>query len=208
MQHAPRPSFRSLLRADLKRYAGTFKQRKEHGMPLRIIIESFFFKSGFQAVFLFRIASWFYQRGFHYLAWMVTRTNQFLTAAELEYNAVIGPGLMIAHPAGLTVGRGCVLGRNVTLFQNVTLGATDWRADRIHGFPVLGDNVFVFAGAALLGSIRIGNDVVVGANAVVIHDLPDGTLAVGNPARILPDRGAAIVAASGLPDTLHDNNHS
>ncbi|MBF0612970.1 MAG: serine acetyltransferase [Magnetococcales bacterium] len=192
-------NLRQLIAADLSRYSATFRQRGEGGERLRIVLESLFFKAGFQAVFLFRLAHWLHGHGLTYLAWAVCRLNQFLTACEMEYNATIGPGLMIPHPMGLMVGRGCRLGKNVTLYQNVTLGVSDWRKEKITRFPRIGDNVFIFAGAVVVGDIQVGDNAVIGANAVVIEDVPAGALAVGNPARILPGRGAELVAASGLP---------
>jgi serine O-acetyltransferase len=191
-------SFRALLRADLERYMDSFKQRGQKANRWRIILESFIFKAGFQAVFLHRSAHWLHQRRLNRLAWIVVRMNQFLTSAEFEFNAIIGPGLMLPHPAGIVIGRGSVIGSRSTLYQGVTLGASDWHSDRITAFPKVGHAVFIYAGAKIIGDITIGNNVVIGANSVVLQDIPDNALAVGNPARIIPNRGLELVQASGV----------
>jgi serine O-acetyltransferase len=112
---------------------------------------------------------------------------------SLEINcSSIGPGLVVAHGYGaiLTSER---VGANCTIHQQVTVGWRDIvQEGRTHDGPmrppILGDNVFLGTGAKVLGGITVGSDVVVGANAVVIRDVPDGCTAVGVPARILPPR--------------------
>ena len=107
--------------------------------------------------------------------------------------ASIGPGLVVAHGYGavLTAHR---VGANCTLHQQVTIGWRSLRRPSGRAFaeplrpPILGDNVFLGTGAKVLGGISIGNNVLVGANAVVIQDVPDGFTAVGVPARLLPAR--------------------
>lgn len=188
-------SFWSLVKRDLHRYVQTYALRGQGYNKRRLIIESFLFKPGFQAVFLYRVAHALHCRGWHRLAWGISRFNQFLTSAEIEYNARIGPGLMIAHPGGIVVGRGTRLGETVTLFQGVTLGARDWHPDRIKEFPDVGDNVFLFAGSKILGGIRLGNNVVVSANTVVMADVPEGDLAIGNPAQFVSGKGASLIAS-------------
>lgn len=189
---------KSLISSDLARYHQTFRLRADQGTPRRIALESFLFKPGFQAVFLFRLSHFFFTKGWIYLAWMTSRFNQFFTSAEMEFNARVGPGLFISHPGALILGRGAVLGRQVTLFQGTTIGALDWHPERIGKFPRIGDNVFIFAGAKVLGDITLGNNVVVGANAVVVKPVPEGALALGNPASIKIGRGAEMIRSWGL----------
>lgn len=190
--------FWSLVRSDLARYEETFKLRGQKAPFARICLESFIFKAGFQAVFLHRVAYALHRMGLPRVAWAVARFNQFLTAAEIEFNAVAGPGLFIAHPGGIVIGRGTVLGARATLFQGVSFGAADWHPGRIASFPSLGDNVFIFAGATILGGIRLGSNVVIGAGAVVTGDVPSGASAAGVPARVRPGRGAELIASWGL----------
>lgn len=91
-----------------------------------------------------------------------------------------GDDLYLPHPYGIVVHAWARIGDRVTIYQNVTLGETNTRP----GVPTLGDDVLVGAGAVLLGPITVGDGAVVGANAVVTDDVPAGGLAVGNPARI------------------------
>jgi serine O-acetyltransferase len=105
---------------------------------------------------------------------------------ELNVQAQIGEGLVIYHGSGLVVGSGVSAGKNLTLEHGVTLGnRIGSSTNNAMSWPVLGDNCFIGCGAALLGPVRIGNNVKVGANAVVICDVPDDCTAVGVPARIL-----------------------
>lgn len=190
--------FLGLVRSDLARYEETFQLRGQQAPFLRICLESFLLKPGFQAVFLHRVAHAVHCLGFPRMAWAVARLNQFLTAAEIEFNVKAGPGLFIAHPGGIVVGRGTVLGARVTLFQGVSFGAADWHPARISSFPKVGDNAFIFAGGKVLGGIRLGSNVVVGAGAVVTKDVPSGATAMGVPAHIHPGRGATLIASWGL----------
>jgi serine O-acetyltransferase len=190
--------FLALIRSDLERYLETFRLRGQSASFLRIAVESFLFKPGFQAVFLYRVAHSLHRMGLVLLPWAVTRLAQFLTGAEIEFNMKAGPGLFIAHPAGLVVGRGTVMGAHATLFQGVTFGASGWGPKAIGRFPRLGDNVFVFAGATVIGGISVGSDVVVGAQALVRQDVPDGALVVA-VSRMMPDKGTQIISKWGLP---------
>lgn len=104
-----------------------------------------------------------------------------LFGIHLPKGARIGGGLMIFHTGGIVLHHQAVLGRNCTLRHNVTIGVRHGGGD----VPVLGDNVNIGTGAVILGAIRIGDNTVIGANAVVLCDVPDGCMAVGNPARIL-----------------------
>ena len=184
---------RELISSDLERYVETYRLRGQRVSRARIRFESLLFKPGFQAVLLYRISHWLFQHGRIYPAWVVARFGQFLTGAEIEFNAVIGPGLFIAHPAGIVVGRGTRLGAHATLFQNVTFGAKSWNPGAIHVFPSAGDNCFFCAGAIVLGGIRIGDDCVVAAGAILDRDLPDGALARGVPASIHRNKGGELL---------------
>ena len=94
-------------------------------------------------------------------------------------NAEIGENLKLPHPMGVIIGLDAKIGKNCTIYQQVTIGQKN------EMFPTIGDNVTIYAGAKILGNIKIGNNVVIGANAVVIQDVPDNSTAVGVPARII-----------------------
>ena len=118
------------------------------------------------------------------------RLNLLCFGLEISSGVPIGPGLYIAHPTG-TVIMARRVGANASFVHAVTVGM---RGE--HEFPVLGDGVFVGAGARVLGPIRVGHGCRVGANAVVLESVPDGATAVGVPARILPARDPAARPAS------------
>ena len=106
------------------------------------------------------------------------------TGAEIRPECGIGPGLLIQHPSGIVIGSGVVIGARCTLLQNVTLGEKYSHLGG-HHYPRLGNNVTVCAGAVVLGSVVLGDDAVIGANSVVLSDVPSGTTAIGAPARIV-----------------------
>jgi serine O-acetyltransferase len=108
---------------------------------------------------------------------------RFLTGIEIHPGATIGPGLFIDHGMGTVIGETAIVGSGVLLYHGVTLGGVDGRPGRRH--PLLGDRVIVGAGAKVLGALVIGDDARIGAQAVVLVDVPAGSTAVGVPARIL-----------------------
>lgn len=87
-------------------------------------------------------------------------------------------GLILPHPYGVVINFSSKIGENCRIYQNVTIGS-----NQLGNVPIIGSNVTIYAGACVIGDVKVGNDVVVGANAVVIRDVPDGMIAVGVPAR-------------------------
>ncbi len=139
---------------------------------------------GFRALVLFRLAHWLKTSGMRLLPALIMGRALAQTGAELTPGARIGPGLLIKHPVGLVVGVHTRIGSNCTLLQQVTLGEK-YGPDGHTGYPTLGDNVTLCAGAVLLGSITIGANVTIGANSVVTQSIPANTVAAGVPARCL-----------------------
>jgi len=179
----------ALIKSDLKRFTQTFTLRGQTYSSLRVFLESVIFKAGFQAVVLYRISHWLYRRGHIYSAWAIARTNVFLTGAEIEFNAKIGPGMFIAHPVGIVIGRGTEIGCGATIFQGVSFVVKSWHPDLIRKFPKIGDDCYFFAGSTIMGDISIGNNCIIAAHAVVMNDMPHGSLAIGMPADIYQEKG-------------------
>jgi len=137
------------------------------------VVESLLFETGYQAVVLHRVAHWFKRHGVPVLGPLVARWNQFTTGVDIAPAARIGPGFRISHGTGIVVGNGVVIGRDCLLMQNVTLGAPTLA--RIGDMPRLGDRVTVGAGASVIGPVEVGDDVFVGAHALVTEDVPSGS---------------------------------
>lgn len=114
--------------------------------------------------------------------WAVLRHRfwSVVTGADIQVNTIIAGGLVMPHPNGIVIHPAVKIGPNCLIFQQVTIGT-----DGTNLVPVIGGHVDIGAGAKILGSVTIGNHVLIGANAVVTCDVPDGCTAVGNPATIV-----------------------
>lgn len=143
-----------------------------------------------QATALFRLSSLCSQRGIPVLPGILQRLNLMLFGLDMVASVPVGGGLYLSHTVG-TVVMAQRIGRNVTLVSNVTIGlrreptfpVTDGFIAA--SFPIIGDDVFIGAGARVLGPITVGDGASIGANAVVLTDVPAGASAVGVPARII-----------------------
>ena len=137
------------------------------------VAESLLFENGYQAVVLHRLAHWFKRRGVPVLGPLIGRFSHFLTGVEIGPGAEIGPGLLISHGTGLVIGGYARVGAGATLLHQVTIGSPTRR--KVLEMPVVGDRVFVGAGAKIIGGVSVGSDVFIGANALVTRDIPDGS---------------------------------
>ncbi len=146
-------------------------------------IEILLTNQGVHAILLYRVAHWLYISGFKLIATVISQISRWLTGIEIHPACFIGKGLLIDHGSGVVIGETAIIGDDCTIFQGVTLGGTGKGRGKRH--PTLCNGVFVGAGAKILGNIEIGNNVKIGANAVVLSDVPDGATAVGVPARVI-----------------------
>jgi serine O-acetyltransferase len=134
---------------------------------------------GLHAVMAHRVAHSLLLRRVPALPRLIAYLSRALTGIEIHPAAQIGNGLFIDHGMGVVIGETAELGENVTLYQGVTLGGTGFATGKRH--PTVQDNVTIGSGAKLLGPITIGHGAKIGANAVVIHDVPPNSTVVGNP---------------------------
>jgi serine O-acetyltransferase len=134
---------------------------------------------GVQALLAHRVAHAMHEAGLPLVPHAVANVSRVLTGVEIHPAARIGDALFIDHGAGVVIGETAEIGDNVTLYQGVTLGGTGFARGKRH--PTVEDDVVVGSGAKLLGPINVGEGSKVGANSVVIHDVPARATVVGNP---------------------------
>ncbi len=188
----------TLLRRDLSRYQEFHRRADREVGRARIVIESVLFKAGFQAVLLYRLSHWCSAHHLTWVAWGLARLNLALTGADIEFSAQIGPGLLIAHPNGIVIGRGTVMGAHATIYQGVTCGIRNWGGGRGRHYPHIGHHCVLFARATILGGVKIGHRSIIAAHALVMQDVPDGSLADGSPLQIKRGLGDRTLRRWGL----------
>ena len=130
----------------------------------------------------YRIAHGLYKIKLFFLARLISQLGRFFTGIEIHPGAKIGKGLFIDHGMGVVIGETAEIGDNVTIYHGVTLGGTGKDNGKRH--PTVGNNVIIGCGAKILGPISIGDGAKIGANSVVLKDVPKGKTAVGIPAVI------------------------
>jgi len=161
------------------------------------ILQVIFLYPGFHALVGHRVAHALYRLKLCFPARLVSQLNRFFTGIEIHPGASIGKGLFIDHGAGVVIGETAVVGDDCTIYHNVTLGGTGKeKGHKRH--PTLGNNVLVGTGAKILGAIRVGNNSLIGANAVLLTDVPDESTVVGVPGRVIRTAGAKVNHAKEL----------
>jgi serine O-acetyltransferase len=136
----------------------------------------------------------------------ISQLARWLTGVEIHPSARIGTGFFIDHGMGVVIGETAEVGDYVTLFQGVTLGGTGKERGKRH--PTLGNHVVVGAGAKILGGISIGDNVKIGANSVVLKNVPANSTVIGVPARIIKSQGERLPDATmdqiDMPDPISE----
>ncbi|HWQ55244.1 MAG TPA: serine O-acetyltransferase [Bryobacteraceae bacterium] len=154
---------------------------------------------GLHAILAHRLAHKLYKMRVPLLPRLISQTSRFLTGIEIHPGAIIGRRFFIDHGMGVVIGETTEIGDDVLLYQGVTLGGTGNEKGKRH--PTLGNNVVVGTGAKVLGNIRIGDHVKIGAGSVVVHSVPDHSTVVGIPGRVVRSRTSNGVLEHGkLPD--------
>jgi serine O-acetyltransferase len=160
--------------------------------------------AGVQALLAHRVAQALMEVGVPILPRVIAYMTRAVTGVEIHPAAVIGKEFFIDHGAGVVIGETARIGDRVTLYQGVTLGGTGFQRGKRH--PTLGDNVTVGSGAKLLGPIDVGDGAKVGANTVVVEDVPPGATVVGNPGHLVKVEGKRIEGPDAdwihLPDPI------
>ncbi|HET6999383.1 MAG TPA: serine O-acetyltransferase EpsC [Solirubrobacterales bacterium] len=160
--------------------------------------------AGVQALLAHRVAHALMDAGVPILPRVISYSTRAVTGVEIHPAAVIGKEFFIDHGAGVVIGETAVIGDRVTLYQGVTLGGTGFQRGKRH--PTLRDNVTVGSGAKLLGPIDVGAGAKVGANTVVVEDVPPGATVVGNPGHPVRVEGKRVEGPDAdwihLPDPI------
>jgi len=159
---------------------------------------------GFQALLFYRLSHALWLRRWRLLGRIVSHVGRFFTGIEIHPGATIGRRLFIDHGIGLVVGETAEIGDDVTLYQGVTLGGTGFATGKRH--PTVEDNVTIGSGAKLLGPITVGHGAKIGANSVVITDVPPNSTVVGNPGHVVRIDGRKVEGPDAdwihLPDPI------
>lgn len=174
------PLLCGFLRSDLRAKSVWYFGKTSAALTLRTLLSD-----GSLCMVFYRLMRFFKRCRLGPLAAIIYKLNSLFTGAVIGRNADFGPGLIVLHSHGLVVNTAVRGGVNVILEGNVTLGAEKNRS------PVLGDHVFIGTGARVLGSVTVGNSARIGANAVVLQDIPPHATAVGIPARVVKTRDEA-----------------
>ena len=160
---------------------------------------------GLHALYFHRLSHWFWAHGLRWLGRLTSHIGRMLTGIEIHPGATIGKRVFIDHGMGVVIGETAEIGDDVTLYHGVTLGGTSWNKGKRH--PTLGKGVVVGAGAKILGPILVGDDAKIGANSVVVKDVPVGATVVGVPGRLVEEGSAkqqARFAAYGVVQNQDD----
>jgi serine O-acetyltransferase len=190
------------------------KMFKDIGQDLRAVferdpaarnrVEVILTYAGFQALMFHRIAHRLWMMKLRLLGRLLAQFSRWITGVEIHPGAIIGHGFFIDHGMGVVIGETTEIGDFVTLFQGVTLGGTGKEKGKRH--PTLGNHVVVGSGAKVLGNIRIGDFVKVGANSVVLRSVPSNSTVIGIPGRIIKTVGDRVPEESmdhaNIPDPV------
>ena len=189
----PRPTFimkfkeySFLLRSDLHRYAGN--------STFFSLIYNIVFYPGFKYSLWMRTCAYLkshliFRNLFFPFAWLILQHYEYKYGISISYRTQIGSGLYIGHFGGIVVHPQAIIGKNCNLSHQITLGQAN-RGGR-KGYPVIGDNVYIGPGAKVIGNVRVGNNVAIGANCVVTKDVPDNGVVGGVPGKIISLEGSA-----------------
>ena len=178
-------SFRDLVFSDLRRY-----RPNEQGSWLRVLARLPFIP-GLIASLIVRAQQCLHRAGHAKLAGLLRTVSTILLSADFGPGMRIGPGFQLVHPIGVNIGYGLTIGADVTFAGGVTAAARDYDATGPQEFATIEDGAIIGAHAVLVGPVRIGRRAVVGANSVVLSDVPDYAVVIGVPARRVGTRPGA-----------------
>jgi serine O-acetyltransferase len=163
-------------------------------------LEVIFAYPGVHAIWGHRISHWLWNRGARVTARTFSELTRILTGVDIHPGATLGPGLFIDHATGVVIGETAEVGEDVMIYHGVTLGGSGRDTGKRH--PTIGDRVVIGAGAKVLGAIKIGDDSRIGANAVVVKEVPSSAVVVGVPGQIISRARPGTGDDSMMPDLV------
>lgn len=170
----------------------------------RSVLEVLLCYPGLHAVWMYRVAHWLWTHRLYLLGRLVSHIARFLTGIEIHPGAKIGPGFFIDHGMGVVIGETAEIGEDVTLYHGVTLGGVSWKKEKRH--PTIGNHVVIGTGAKVLGPIYVGDHSRIGANSVVVKDVPPNSVVTGVPGRVRSRNGVKVEEKSH-EDLQHNELH-
>jgi len=164
--------------------------------------EVYFTYSGVKALRMYRRAHWWYEHGHKFIARVISQHAKKLTGIEIHPAAKIGRRLFIDHGAGVVIGETAEIGDDVVIYQGVTLGGSGKDKGKRH--PTIQDRVMISSGAKVLGPFTVGHDSKIGANSVVLKEVPPHSTVVGVPGRVVKQGDVRIADMDQikLPDPI------
>ena len=156
---------------------------KRSDPALHSSFELFFNYPGLWALFFHRFAHYLYKKGLRFIPRFISGFSRLVTTIDIHPAAQIGERVFIDHGMGVVIGETCIIGNDVVIYQQVTLGGVSTLVGKRH--PTVGNNVVIGAGAKVLGNIVLGDHAKIGANSVVVKNVPCCATAIGIPARIV-----------------------
>lgn len=157
-------------------------------------IKYFFSNASFKLTIWLRIGHYLRQkRGLIFkllygMVFLIHKHNQYLTGIQIRLETKVGEGLRFQHFSGIVINEAAVIGHHCLIFHGVTIGAAS------SGIPRIGNHVILSSGCKVIGGVHIGDNVIIGANAVVTHDIPDNSIAVGIPAKVIGQNNSKKMA--------------
>lgn len=137
------------------------------------------------ALFLYRLSKSLYDNGHKVFAKLIKNRLIKLYGLHVSLKAQIGIGINFKHINGVVIGDGVVIGKNVVIYHQVTLGGQNLGDGKEGNYPVIEDNVTIFTGAKILGPVRIGENSIIGANSVIVKDVPQNCIVAGVPGKVI-----------------------
>ncbi|TAJ45186.1 serine O-acetyltransferase [Methanofollis fontis] len=181
------PSPERIFAADIGRYFYSRPGRPDLSRKIRYyahVTRYFVLEPGFRAIYFYRVNNRIVRNKIRFIGPFFRFMGSALTGIRISPYADIGSGLFIPNAQCIVIGYGVEIGKNVTIYQGVTIGIVPGKKRDERTTPIIGDNVMLGAGSKILGPVSIGDNSIIGANAVVVRDVPANSVATGVPAEV------------------------